>query len=67
MPPSQGQIFLRLMKDKTVAQRKKKCYNFKKLFNTTDLPEDRQAVTVLNVHVYLLTKLDDVLDYFNTL
>ena len=46
---------------------KKKCYNFKKLFNTTDLPEDRQAVTVLNVHVYLLTKLDDVLDYFNTL
>ena len=38
------------------------------LFNATDLPEDRQAVTVLNVHVYLLTtKLDDVLYYFNTL
>lgn len=37
-------------------------------FNATDLPEDRQTVTVLNVHVYLLTtKLDDVLDYFNTL
>lgn len=67
MPPSEGQIFLKLMKDKTVARRKKKCYNFKKLFNTTNLPEDRQAVTVLNVHVYLLTKLDDVLDYFNTL
>ena len=64
MPPSEGQIFFRLMKE---LKGKKKCYNFKKLFNTTDLPEDRQAVTVLNVHVYLLTKLDDVLDYFNTL
>lgn len=50
------------MKDKTLAQREKESVTILKCYLTSNLP------TTLNVDDYfLITKLDDILDYFNKL